>query len=92
MTRNKEWLLLFARGDISAKQSYYVLYHVSPDGDVVIHSCERIPGSENMLIRFCRFNGTEREMNKKSVSEKEMEKAIKKYSNEKNRTISSLPV
>ena len=92
MNRRKELLLSFARGDINVKQSYYVLFNVTPDGDVVIQSCERIPGSENTLIRFCRFDGTEREMNKKSVPEKEMEKAIKNYYNEKNRTISSLPV
>ena len=89
MNRRKELLLSFARGDINVKQSYYVLYHVSSGGDAVIQSCERIPGGENMLIRFCRFDGKAREMNKKSVSEKEMEKAIKDYYNEKNTTISA---
>ena len=58
---SKEIILEYARGETQIKQPYLTFYDVSETGAVNIHSCERIWGIRNHLIRFCDFTGRKRE-------------------------------
>ena len=51
---NRE-MLLFAKGGGDVKPLYCEMYHVSQASEVVIHSCERMFGGNNMMIRFKKF-------------------------------------
>ena len=96
MNRERELLLLYARGSgEAAKRSYNVKYHVSPEGDVVINSCEAVLGADGIQIRFKRFDGLFTEVD---VSDKEIKLAVAEFMNNKkegdetNKTISALSV
>ena len=76
MNRGVELLLWFAGGGQDIRQSYFVMYHVTASGEVVIHSCEPIFGNDSTLIRFKRFDGTIKEVD---VSDKAIEVAIEAF-------------
>ena len=57
----RELILSFARGESEIKQSYLAFYDCDEDGTINIHSCKRISGNRNHLIRFCDFSGKKAE-------------------------------
>ena len=94
MNRERELLLMYARGSgEAAKRSYNVMYHISPEGDVVIHSAEAVSGADGMRIRFKRYDGMYTEAD---VSDGEVSRAIEEFLDNKNkgyetnRTVSAL--
>ena len=52
-----EELLRYARGETQLKKSYLAFYDVSETGVINIHSCKRISGCHDHLIRFADFTG-----------------------------------
>ena len=77
-----EELLRYARGENQLKQSYLAFYDCDEDGTINIHSCKRIEGNRNHMVRFCDFSGKKIEP---KISDEAVFKEIEKcMSNGKN--------
>jgi hypothetical protein len=75
---SKDILLAFARGG-EMKQSYIVVYDVSPDnGEIRIHSCETYSGmypDDGFWVQVCKT----KEDIEADVSDEEMKKAVEAF-------------